>query len=349
MNHNPAKSILALGIGSKNQQGDWMESFFPCPLLNPSEQLLTALAPILEKKAHDSYTQELFSKEINQFLDLLAPFKEAQSLLDVAMKWLNSAQPVVLCHSHLQSPPDTVPAVYLHLHALSHRLVQPHGVNLEGIFAKLPNLAWTNEGPIDLNELADRQVEARGEGKFLTVRCVDKFPPMLDYVIPAGIRVGDGARIRLGAHLGQGTTVMHEGFVNFNAGTLGASMVEGRISAGVVVGNNSDLGGGCSTMGTLSGGNKTRISVGESCLIGANAGVGIPLGDRCTIEAGLYLTAGSKVTLLDSQGKPAGQVKAMELTGKNDLLFRRNSLNGAIECLTNQSAIELNQELHQNN
>ncbi len=349
MNNHPAKSILALGIGSKNQQGEWLEAFFPSPVLNPSTDLLQAIQPILSEKAEENYTQELFSKEMHQLLTLLAPLEAAKGLVELAMSWLNSAQPIVLCHSHLQTPALSVPAVYLHLHALSHRLTRPHGLNLEGIFARLPNLAWTNEGPIDLRELPARQAEARGQGKFLQVRSVDKFPPMLDYIVPSGVRVGDGARVRLGAYLGEGTTVMHEGFVNFNAGTLGAGMIEGRISAGVVVGNNSDLGGGCSTMGTLSGGNKTRIALGENCLVGANAGVGIPLGDRCTIEAGLYLTAGSKVTLLDAQGQSVKQVKALELSGQSDLLFRRNSQSGAIECLTNQSAIELNQELHQNN
>jgi len=242
-----------------------------------------------------------------------------------------------------------VPEVYLHLQLLSRRLVKPHGINLAGIFGKLKNIAWTSIGPLDLEELPSVMAEARADGAFVQVHSVDKFPPMLDYVVPEGVRVADGARVRLGAYLGKGTTVMHEGFVNFNAGTLGASMVEGRISAGVVVGNGSDLGGGCSTMGTLSGGNSTVISVGENCLLGANAGLGIPLGDRCTIEAGLYLTAGAKVALLDESGQLQGEVKAASLAGKSDLLFRRNSRNGRIECLTNKSAIELNQELHDHN
>ena len=178
---------------------------------------------------------------------------------------------------------------------------------------------------------------------------MDKFPKMTNYVVPSGVRIAHTARVRLGAHLGEGTTIMHEGFVNFNAGTDGPGMIEGRISAGVQVGAGSDLGGGCSTMGTLSGGGNIIISVGRECLIGANAGIGIPLGDRCTVEAGLFITAGTKVTMLDAQGLPVETTKARELAGKSDLLFRRNSTNGAVECLTNRSAVELNEELHANN
>ena len=196
------------------------------------------------------------------------------------------------------------------------------------MFGILPNVAWTSQGPIDVKELAHAQTRARAYGEVLTVHSVDKFPRMTDYVVPHGVRIGDASRIRLGAHLGEGTTVMHEGFINFNAGTLGVSMVEGRISAGVVVGDGSDLGGGSSTMGTLSGGGNIIISVGEQCLLGANAGLGIPLGDRCTIESGLYLTAGSKVKLLDKDGQAVGTVKARELANTDDLLFRRNSVTG---------------------
>jgi 2,3,4,5-tetrahydropyridine-2-carboxylate N-succinyltransferase len=217
------------------------------------------------------------------------------------------------------------------------------------MFGLLPNVAWTSQGPIDVKELAHAQTRARAYGEVLTVHSVDKFPRMADYVVPQGVRIGDASRIRLGAHLGEGTTVMHEGFINFNAGTLGVSMVEGRISAGVVVGDGSDLGGGSSTMGTLSGGGNIVISVGEQCLLGANAGLGIPLGDRCTVESGLYLTAGQKVKLLDKDGQAVGIVKARDLAGKDDLLFRRNSMTGEIECLANQSAIALNDELHTNN
>jgi 2,3,4,5-tetrahydropyridine-2-carboxylate N-succinyltransferase len=245
--------------------------------------------------------------------------------------------------------PTSTPEAYLKLHLLSHRLVKPHGVNLTGIFPLLPNVAWTNQGAVDLAELAERQLEARLKGYLLEVVSVDKFPKMTDYVVPAGVRIADSARIRLGAYVGEGTTVMHEGFVNFNAGTEGPGMIEGRVSAGVFVGKGSDLGGGCSTMGTLSGGGNIVISVGEGCLIGANAGIGIPLGDRNTVEAGLYITAGTKVNLLDEQGALVKVVKARELAGQTDLLFRRNSQNGAVECKTHKSAIELNEALHAHN
>ncbi len=222
-------------------------------------------------------------------------------------------------------------------------------MNLEGIFPLLPNLAWTSEGAIDLEELAQRQLQARTAGRTLEVKAVDKFPPMTDYVVPSGVRIADTARVRLGAYVGEGTTVMHEGFINFNAGTEGKSMIEGRISAGVVIGEGSDLGGGCSTMGTLSGGGNIIISVGQNCLLGANAGIGIPLGDRCTVEAGLYITAGTKVQVLDDSNSLVRTVKARDLANQSDLLFRRNSETGAVECRTNKSAVALNEELHANN
>ena len=210
-------------------------------------------------------------------------------------------------------------------------------------------MVWSSEGAIALAEFPARQLEARLAGRTLTVHAVDKFPRMVDYVVPPGIRIADGARVRLGAFLGEGSTVMHEGFVNFNAGTDGPGMIEGRISAGVMVGAGSDLGGGCSTMGTLSGGNSRRIAVGRECLIGANAGIGISLGDRCTVEAGLYVTAGSRVSVIDEDGKQVKVVPARELSGGSDMLFRRNSQSGAIECLTNRAAIALNESLHANN
>nr|MCH9692642.1 2,3,4,5-tetrahydropyridine-2,6-dicarboxylate N-succinyltransferase [Gammaproteobacteria bacterium] len=196
--------------------------------------------------------------------------------------------------------------------------------------------------------LPERQLQARLKGELLQVSCIDKFPKMTDYVVPSGVRIADTARVRLGAHLGQGTTIMHEGFVNFNAGTEGPGMVEGRISAGVFVGAGSDLGGGSSTMGTLSGGGNIAISVGQNCLLGANAGIGIPLGDNCTVEAGLYLTAGTKVALLDERGKSTQHCKASELAGRPNLLFRRNSITGSVECLSNKNAVALNETLHNN-
>jgi 2,3,4,5-tetrahydropyridine-2-carboxylate N-succinyltransferase len=242
--------------------------------------------------------------------------------------------------------PTSVPQGYLKLHLLSHRLVKPHGTDLTGIFGVLKNCAWTNVGAIDIEELPARQLEARLAGQPISVDCVDKFPKMVDYVVPSGLRIADTSRVRLGAYVGEGTTVMHEGFINFNAGTEGPNMIEGRVSAGVFCGAGSDIGGGASIMGTLSGGGSMVISVGEKCLLGANAGLGIPLGDRCTIEAGLYVTAGTIVTMLDDQKQASGKMKARDLAGKSDLLFRRNSVSGAVECLTNKSAVELNAALH---
>jgi 2,3,4,5-tetrahydropyridine-2-carboxylate N-succinyltransferase len=268
---------------------------------------------------------------------------------EIATQLMESGRPVVAVLLMEDEAPGNVPEGYLKLHLLSHRLVLPHGTNLEGLFGVLPNVAWTSEGAIELNELPGRQLAARVRGEILEVSCIDKFPKMTNYVVPSGVRIAHTARVRLGAHLGEGTTVMHEGFVNFNAGTVGPGMIEGRISAGVLIGKGSDLGGGCSTIGTLSGGGNIVLSVGEECLVGANAGIGIPLGDRCTVEAGLFVTAGTKVTMLDADGMPAETAKARALAGKSDLLFRRNSTTGAVECLTNRSAVELNQELHAHN
>jgi len=242
------------------------------------------------------------------------------------------------------TPVENVKDAYLKLHLLSMKLVKPNTINLEGIFSALPNVAWTNQGPIHPNDLE----KLRPEYDSLYIRSLDKFPCLTDYVIPNGVRIADASRVRLGAYLSEGTTIMHEGFVNFNAGTLGPSMIEGRISAGVVIGKNSDLGGGCSTMGTLSGGNDVKISVGEDCLLGANSGLGIPLGDRCIVEAGLYLTAGSKVEVIDENNKIIKTVKASELSSKNDQLFIRNSLTGAIQCKANTKSVSLNDQLHKN-
>ena len=224
------------------------------------------------------------------------------------------------------APVDAADA-YLRLHLLSHRLVKPRSINLTGIFGLLSNVAWTSIGPIAIDNLTHVQVKARARGVQINVYGVDKFPRMVDYVVPSGVRIADADRVRLGAHLAEGTTVMHEGFVNFNAGTLGTSMVEGRISAGVVVGNGSDIGGGSSIMGTLSGGGQEVITVGEGCLIGANAGIGISLGDGSVVEAGTYVTAGSKITLPDGD-----VVKGRQLSGVPNLLFIRNSVTGALEA-----------------
>jgi 2,3,4,5-tetrahydropyridine-2-carboxylate N-succinyltransferase len=252
--------------------------------------------------------------------------------------------PVHTVIESLADPPADAADVYLRLHLLSHRVVRPHEVNLDGVFGLLANVAWTSAGPCPPDRVSELQAQVRATGGRLTVYGIDKFPRMVDYVVPAGVRIADADRVRLGAHLASGTTVMHEGFVNFNAGTLGSSMIEGRVSAGVVIGDGSDVGGGSSIMGTLSGGGKEVIRVGERCLIGANAGIGISLGDDCIVEAGCYVTAGSKVTL------PGGRiVKANELSGVDGLLFWRNSVTGALEARPRDSrGTALNAALHAN-
>jgi 2,3,4,5-tetrahydropyridine-2-carboxylate N-succinyltransferase len=244
----------------------------------------------------------------------------------------------------LADPPRDGYDAYLRLHLLSHRLIRPHQANVDGIFGLLANVAWTSAGPCPPERVDELRRTCRAAGTWLSVYGVDKFPRMSDYVVPPGVRIADADRVRLGAHLAAGTTVMHEGFVNFNSGTLGVSMVEGRISAGVVVGDGSDVGGGASIMGTLSGGGREVISVGERCLLGANSGIGISLGDDCVVEAGCYVTAGSKVTLPDGQ-----VVKAAQLSGTNGLLFRRNSVSGALEVVPRRGTrVELNAALHAN-
>lgn len=244
----------------------------------------------------------------------------------------------------LSAAPTGTADAYLRLHLLSHRLVRPRTINLDGIFGLLPIVAWTSLGPVPLARLDQVRLRARTRGQQVTVHGVDRFPRMVDYVVPSGVRIADADRVRLGAHLASGTTVMHEGFVNFNAGTLGTSMVEGRISAGVVVGDGSDIGGGASIMGTLSGGGTEVITIGTGCLIGANAGVGISLGNDCIVEAGCYVTAGSKVTLPDG-----GTAKALEVSGQPSLLFRRNSQTGALEVLARSGSWGgLNASLHAN-
>jgi 2,3,4,5-tetrahydropyridine-2-carboxylate N-succinyltransferase len=265
---------------------------------------------------------------------------------------------VVVFIDDKDTPPIDTSDCYLRLHLLSALKIKPHGINLDGLFGKMVNVAWTNEGAVSLDDLPQRQMDSLMSGVVLEVKSQDKFPKLTDYVnLHSSVRAAHTARLRLGAHIGKGTTVMHEGFVNFNAGTVTGdpdpktdyeprAMIEGRISAGVVVGDQSDLGGGCSTMGTLSGGGNIVIAVGKECLIGANAGIGIPLGDRCKVEAGLYITAGTKVAVLDEEGVVVKSVKAKELKGLDDMLLRRNSASGAVECLINKSTVELNKELH---
>jgi 2,3,4,5-tetrahydropyridine-2-carboxylate N-succinyltransferase len=247
----------------------------------------------------------------------------------------------------LTAPPQDAPDAYLRLHLLSHRLVAPRGLSLDGIFGVLANVVWTSAGPCPVDDFEATRMRLRAQEPArgpVSVWGIDKFPRMTDYVVPTGVRIGDADRVRLGAHLAEGTTVMHEGFVNYNAGTLGTSMVEGRISAGVVVGNGSDVGGGASIMGTLSGGGTQVISLGERCLVGANAGIGISLGDDCVVEAGCYVTAGTKVTLPDGR-----VVKALDLSGGDHLLFRRNSVTGTVEVVPwKAGGVALNEALHSN-
>ncbi|MDD0972377.1 2,3,4,5-tetrahydropyridine-2,6-dicarboxylate N-succinyltransferase [Pseudomonas fontis] len=337
---------LAFGVGTQNRQGAWLEVFYAQPLVNPSAELIAAITPILGYEGGNQ-AMAFSNAQAAQLAEAIKSINAAQAAL--LTRLAESNKPLVVTLLAEDGALTSTPEAYLKLHLLSHRLVKPHGLNLAGIFPLLPNVAWTSQGAIDLNELAGAQLEARLKGELLEVFSVDKFPKMTDYVVPSGVRIADSARVRLGAYIGEGTTIMHEGFVNFNAGTEGPGMIEGRVSAGVFVGKGSDLGGGCSTMGTLSGGGNIVIKVGEGCLIGANAGIGIPLGDRNTVESGLYVTAGTKVALLDEQNQLVKVVKARDLAGQPDLLFRRNSETGAVECKTHKSAIELNEALHAHN
>ena len=337
---------LGLGVGTHNTKGEWLEIFYAQPLLNPSANTVDAITKTLNYTG-GNHAINITPAQAAELADALAGVgDEIQAA--VARTLSKSQRPLVVTLLENDTGPASVPEAYLKLHLLSHRLVKPHGTNLNGIFGVLPNVAWTNQGAVDLAELPERQLQARINGELLEVACVDKFPKMTNYVVPKGVRIAHTARVRLGAYLGEGTTIMHEGFVNFNAGTEGPAMIEGRISAGVFVGAGSDLGGGSSTMGTLSGGGNIVISVGKESLIGANAGIGIPLGDRCKVESGLYITAGTKVIVLDDTGAEVKTVKARELANESDLVFRRNSITGRVEVVTNKSALQLNSALHSN-
>ena len=337
---------LGIGVGTHNSKGEWLEVFFPQPLLQPENDLAMVMATLGYQRGN--VTLDIDCASCTPLAEALGAAGETE-LSEKVNAMASSSRPLVAVILAEDSAPTTVPEGYLKLQLISHRLVHPHGTNIDGIFACLPNVAWTSEGAIDISELEQRQLQARIEGRDLEVSCVDKFPKMTNYVVPTGVRIAHTARVRLGAYLGEGTTIMHEGFVNFNAGTHGPGMIEGRISAGVVVGADSDVGGGASIMGTLSGGGDIVNSMGKNCLLGANAGIGIPLGDRCTVEAGLYITAGTKVTVKDENGEEVGAMKARELAGQSDLLFRRDSVTGRVECLANRSKIALNEELHAHN
>jgi 2,3,4,5-tetrahydropyridine-2-carboxylate N-succinyltransferase len=345
------KGIFAFGLGldTRNSQDEVIEIMYTVFQVNPTDQVSEILTSITPPTSDHSIFFNLSEEKQKTFIAMLGEQNESE-LQSTIIHLINTDRPITVCVIKEDSPPLSIPEAFLKLHLLSSRLIRPHKINIERIFGLLRNIAWTNQGPIDLEDLAKRRLVARASGKHLSVDSVDKFPKMTDYIVPSGIRIANSARVRLGAFLGEGTTIMHEGFVNFNAGTDGPAMIEGRVSAGVMIGADSDLGGGCSTMGTLSGGGKEIISVGKNCLIGANAGIGIPLGDRCIVEAGLYVTAGTKLTTIDVSTDVKAQVKARELAGKDDLLFRRNSYSGAVECLINSQLgeIQLNAELHSN-
>ena len=306
-----SQSSAAHGHGIATLSGSTvLDVWFPVPALgalvgNPSQSLLDAVSTDDVRKVR----REVVSREID-----------------------------------ITQPPQDAVDAYLRLHLLSHRLIKPHGLSLDGVFGLLTNVVWTSAGPCAVEGFEEVRAGLRARDGHVTIFSVDKFPRMVDYVIPSGVRIADADRVRLGAHLATGTTVMHEGFVNFNAGTLGTSMVEGRISSGVVVDDGSDVGGGASIMGTLSGGGKQVISIGKKCLLGANSGLGISLGDNCVIEAGTYITAAAKVRLPDGE-----IVKAGTLSGASNLLFRRNSLDGSLEVVVREGSWGgLNSVLHAN-
>lgn len=338
---------IAFGLANKNRHGEIIEAYYPTPLLNPPVELISQVYNSLALDPAQKLTIELDDNQSAVLRDALAgSFQDQAQLIDQLSQGKGTP---ILCILHEDSAPESVAEVYLKLQLLSHRLALPNSLNLDGAFGLLHNLAWTNKGPVPLDELPARQLESRLAGELLEVMSVDKFPKMTNYVVPPGVRIAHTARVRLGAYVGEGTTVMHEGFVNFNAGSAGKAMIEGRISASVMVGEGSDLGGGCSIMGTLSGGGSEVITVGENCLIGANAGIGFSIGNRCIIEAGLYVTAGTKVNVLDRNGELAQVAKARDLSRVDDLLFRRNSLSGAVECVPNKATIALNDDLHSHN
>lgn len=344
---------LAFGVGVATVDSDnnLLDTFFEFPNYNANFGSCAVLANILgHKSGTNSY--RISAQQISDALECLKPFDADSKIhsniiaLRNVLAILQSPQcqkvavAAFIAADDIDNGPKEVPDAYLRLHLLSHRLVKPHGIKLNGIFAVLPNVAWTNQGAISLKDLNTYKINSFKNGQNLTVHSVDKFPRMVDYVVPSGVRIADASRVRLGAYLGEGTTIMHEGFVNFNAGCEGPNMIEGRVSAGVFIKKGTDLGGGCSTMGTLSGGGNVVIAIGSDCLIGANAGVGISLGNKCTIEAGLYITSGTKVM------HEGAVIKALELSGADNILFRRNSQSGQVEAINKENQVKLNKTLH---
>ncbi|WP_333617857.1 2,3,4,5-tetrahydropyridine-2,6-dicarboxylate N-succinyltransferase [Dietzia sp.] len=319
-----AHGAIALGVATMTLDGTVLDVWYPAPELGAAE---TSGHEVLNGDDVPEDFRSIVGADVERGVELVA---------------------VRVSIADLTEPPIDAMDVYLRLHLISHRLIRPHFASLEGQFGHLANVVWTNHGACKVEGFDMTRTKLRARGPVI-VYGIDKFPRMVDYVVPSGVRIADADRVRLGAHLAEGTTVMHEGFVNFNAGTLGPSMVEGRISAGVVIGANSDVGGGASIMGTLSGGGKETISIGENCLLGANSGIGISLGDDCVVEAGLYVTAGSKVVLKAGAWSEAETVKAKDLSGRDNMLFRRNSTTGAVEVVPWKSeGVSLNAELHKN-
>lgn len=335
---------LAFGIGTRNRRNEWLEVYYPRPVFKPEQSLVDSVAGALGYKG-GNVDIELGEAELAAVAGVIADASQKELLNQFA----GTDRPMVATILETDSALQTTPETYLKLHLLSHRYVLPNEQNLDGIYPLLPNVAWTEQGAVDLEDLEALQIEARKAGRVLEVAAVDKFPKMTNYVVPSGVRIAHSARVRLGAYVGEGTTVMHEGFINFNAGTHGPNMIEGRVSQGVTVGGGTDLGGSASTAGTLSGGGNIVITIGKDCLISANAGTGIPLGDRCTIEAGLYITPGTVCQIMDEERNVVKLVKARELAGQSEMLFIRNSQNGVVECRTNRRAIELNPTLHAHN
>ena len=299
--------IQCKGIANKSAKGEILDVYFPC--IEYGEKRISS-----ELQISNNLNQELIEINWNE--------------------------------EDLGKPIENVEGAYLKLQLLSNKFVLPNSININGLFSNIPNVVWTNQGPISIEEIDKKLHESKLNNNDLHIKSVDKFPCLTDYIVPRKVRIADTSRVRLGAYLSEGTTIMHEGFVNFNAGTLGSAMIEGRISAGVVVGNNSDIGGGASTMGTLSGGNDTKIFIGENCLLGANSGIGISLGDNCTVEAGLYLTSGTKITIFDNDVSKI--IKAVELSGKPNILYYRDSTNGKVIAAENNKISDLNIELHSN-
>ncbi|MCZ6657210.1 MAG: DapH/DapD/GlmU-related protein [Gammaproteobacteria bacterium] len=326
---------FAIGLATQSRAGNIIDCFFPAPVKSPDSDLEQAILDQFQSGTH-TLSPESVSSFVREYQPTLEPMLEADCTLTSVL--LNDDVGV-----------SSTPEAFLKLHLLSHRLALPNTLNLDGIFAHLDTVAWTTEGALAVDELAERQLTARLEQRHFEVLSVDKFPKMTNYIVPSGVRIADSSRIRLGAYLGEGTTVMPSGSINFNAAALGPNMIEGRLSQGVVLGEGSDLGGGSSTMGTLSGGGEITITIGRNCLIGANGGTGIPLGDRCTVEAGLYITAGTRVSVIDEFGTKVRTAKGRELAGASDMLFIRHSETGEVQCRTNKKAIALNDQLHAHN